>query len=230
MAQVINDMIEGIIDFFKFDADDKTSPKLKYKKGDILELDDEQVTRLSTKIGDPNLKSKIEEIVVQNKVLREHIDTVIDSKTLTDESNTALTKMYLTLLRAEINIILRDLAVLSETEEVPEPKKHNIKELLDVMTKKFNAINRFLNKYSSKNGMDLNPPAANLDELPNVPAKDNEQPNVQTKDADIGTVPIPSTEGANEPKQVGGYRNDRCINYCKYIKYKIKYQNLKYNI
>jgi hypothetical protein len=225
----MTDIIKGIINFFKFD-NTNPSKKLTYKQGDILELDDEQVTRLSTKIGDEKLKKKIYEIVTQNDILRQHINSVIDSKTLTDESNTALTKMYLTLLRAEINIILRDLAVLSETEEVPEPKKHNIKELLDVMTKKFNAINKFLNKYSSKNRTDLNPPAANLDELPNVPAKDNEQPNVQTKDANIDNVPIPSTKGANEPEQFGGYRNDRCINYCKYIKYKIKYQNLKYNI
>lgn len=210
-------LIKNIITFFSFDTD--SDKQLKYQKQNILKLDDTQVTNLSEKINDPILTDKIKSIVTQNNELRKHINQVVDSKTLTDESNKALTTMYLTLLRAEINIILRDLGKLYETEKAPEPKKHDIKKLLEVMTNKFNAINQYLTKYASKNGTDLTPPPAIFEEQPTQVAK--KQPT-----QDEGVIPIQPIEEIQE----GGKKYDRCTNYCKYIKYKIKYQNLKYNI
>jgi hypothetical protein len=191
-------ILKKITDFFKFE--DTTDQPLKYKTKDIITLTtpDGELEKLANKIDpgtNPELKDKLEAIIKKNDELRTEINDVLNSKVLTDESNTALETMYLELLRAEIRIILRDII---EIREKGNEVSHDVKELFEVLTKKFNAINKYLETEK------------------NAPTTTN-KPIIS---GPLGLV-----------KTVGGSRNsNRVINYCKYIKYKIKYENLKHNI
>jgi hypothetical protein len=194
----MTDILKKITDFFKFE--DTTDQPLKYKNKDIITLTtpDGELEKLANKIDpgkNPELKDKLEAIIKKNDELRKEINDVLNSKVLTDESNTALETMYLELLRAEIRIILRDII---EIREKGKEVSHDVKELFEVLTKKFNAINKYLETEK------------------NAPT---------TTDKPIISGPLELV------KTVGGSRNsNRVINYCKYIKYKIKYENLKHNI
>jgi hypothetical protein len=143
------DLLKKITDFFQFE--DSPEQPLKYRsklnnQNEIMTLNENELSRLANKIQNEDLKIKINEIIKTNTDLRQHINNILDNEILDNESQKSLEKMYLELLQAEIRIILRDIKVIIEEEKA---MPLDVKNLFDVLTKKFNVINNYLEKENS---------------------------------------------------------------------------------
>lgn len=175
---------------------------LKYNNETLVSISYNDVKKLVDKFQ-KDIDKKIEKLIENNLDLQEKI---LDSqKLLNKEEKIALDNLYLELLRTEINIILRDLYNLYETLISDLDTKKDIEPVLTTLTDKFKTINNFLNEQKTQ-GID------STKQLEGLEQKQIEAPK-QTE----------------TQKQTGGAKSycSKTLNYCKYIKYKLKYINLK---